>query len=145
MSEETPDKPKIIVDEDWKSQVQAEKDSAKQAPQPDEQGAQHASLPEPSFSQLVTLLATQAAAALGQGAPSDQEEILIDLGIAKHLIDLLEVLEVKTKGNLTPEENDMLGQVLHSLRMLFVAYKQHADKQHADNKSDQGGSSIVTE
>jgi hypothetical protein len=40
--------------------------------------------------------------------------------LAKHYVDLLGMLEEKTKGNLTPEESEMLGDVLHELRMAFV-------------------------
>ena len=141
MSEEKPDKPKIIVDEDWKSQVQAEKETAEQMPPEAGDSAQPGPLPEASFSQLVTLLATQAATALGQGAPPEQEEVVIDLGIAQHLIDLLGMLEEKTKGNLTQEESGLLAQVLHSLRMIYVAYKKHTEQKDAED----GGSSIVTE
>jgi hypothetical protein len=140
MSEETPDKPKIIVDEDWKSQVQAEKETAKHQPQAAGESAQAFPLPEASFTQLVTLLATQAAAALGQGAPPDQEEIVVDLGVAQHMIDLLGMLEEKTKGNLSEQESDMLAQVLHSLRMLYVAYKKHAENQPPEETSP-----IITE
>ena len=77
-------------------------------------------MPEASFSLLVTTLATQVTVALGQMAAPDAEEVSVDLTLAKHLIDTLEVLEQKTKGNLTPEESAMLTNVLHQLRMLYV-------------------------
>ena len=140
MSEEKPDKPKIIVDEDWKSQVQAEKESSKHEPDAEGESAHTIPLPEASFTQLVTLLATQAAAALGQGAPPDQEEIMVDLGVAKHLIDLLGMLEEKTKGNLDQRETEMVAQVLHSLRMLYVTYKKQVEKQPPEETSP-----IITE
>ena len=40
---------------------------------------------------------------------------------AKYTIDLLEMIEEKTKGNLTPEEKRYLDQILYDLRMRFVA------------------------
>ena len=42
------------------------------------------------------------------------------LPLAKQTIDLLELLEGKTKGNLTSEEERVLGQLLANLRMLYV-------------------------
>jgi hypothetical protein len=140
MSEGTPEKPKIIVDEDWKSQVQAEKETAKQQHEQPDSSAQSVPLPEASFGHLVTLLATQASAAMGGGAPPDQEEVVVDLGIAQHMIDLLDVLEQKTKGNLTQDESNLLAQLLHSLRMMYVACKRSVDQQ-----PPAGESPIVTE
>jgi hypothetical protein len=40
--------------------------------------------------------------------------------LARHLIDTLGVLEEKTKGNLTGEESQLLDNILHELRMIFV-------------------------
>ena len=41
--------------------------------------------------------------------------------MAKQTIDILVMLEEKTKGNLSEEESSMLVDVVHQLRMLFVA------------------------
>ena len=124
MTDETPDKPKIIIDEDWKSHAENEKQVAedlRDSKQDDEdKGAQ--APPPASFSVLVTTLATQVMVTLGQfPAPEGNEEIKPEPKIARHLIDTLAVLEEKTKGNLTDEESGMLTQVLHELRMLYVA------------------------
>ena len=43
-----------------------------------------------------------------------------DLMMAKHNIDLLHLLEEKTKGNRTAEEEQLLGHLLFQLRMSFV-------------------------
>ena len=40
--------------------------------------------------------------------------------LAKHLIDTLDMLEEKTNGNLTGDEQQMLTGIMHDLRMLFV-------------------------
>ena len=128
MSDSSPEKPQedidatIHVDEDWKNQVRAEKEAFRQLEADDREGAGGggAQMPEASFSLLVTTLATQATVALGQMAAPDGEEMSVDLTLAKHLIDTLEVLEQKTKGNLTPDESAMLTNVLHQLRMLYV-------------------------
>ncbi len=44
----------------------------------------------------------------------------IDLGLAKQSIDILAMLDDKTKGNLTQEEADLLSHSLYDLRMKFV-------------------------
>ena len=124
MTDETSGKPKIIIDEDWKSQAETEKQVAedlRDSKEDDkETGAQ--APPPASFSVLVTTLATQVMVALGQfPSPEGKEEIKPEPMIARHLIDTLAVLEEKTKGNLTDEESGMLTQVLHELRMLYVA------------------------
>jgi hypothetical protein len=43
-----------------------------------------------------------------------------DIHQARHLIDLLGVLEQKTTGNLTPDEQQLLQQLLYTLRLSFV-------------------------
>jgi hypothetical protein len=69
------------------------------------------------------MLATQAMAALGLLHDPSQGEQPIEPQIAKHFIDLLGMLETKTKGNLSAEETSLLSQTLHELRMLYVARK----------------------
>ncbi len=44
----------------------------------------------------------------------------VDLPNAKYSIDLLGILQEKTKGNLTPEEDEQLAAMLRDLRMEFV-------------------------
>lgn len=87
------------------------------APQPPDKGQDY---PEASFELLITTFSMQAMAAmgiLGERAGGQQPP---DLGMAKHLIDLLGVIEEKTRGNLTSEEAGTLNQMLHQLRILFV-------------------------
>lgn len=137
---DTPDSPKpeseprsrIIVDEDWKSQVEAEREAAAKQPPPSSAhrpAEGELPLPEASFSVLATTLATQAMMALGQGAAPDQPEVTVNLPFAKHCIDTLAVLEEKTKGNLTSEEEQLLAHFLYELRLLFVAVQQHVAQQ----------------
>jgi len=116
-----PKDPKIIVDEDWKEQVEAEKEKLRHGQTADQpQEGPGTELPEASFSMLVTTLATQATMALGQSPVAEGQQPSVDLSLAKHLIDTLAMLEEKTKGNLQPDESGMLNSVLHQLRMLYV-------------------------
>lgn len=110
--------PKIIVDDDWKEQVQKEKEQLEgQADGGDSAAYQ---MPEASFSLLVTTLTTQALSAMGFVPNPVTGKADVNRDLAKHFIDSLAVLEEKTKGNLTDEENGLLNESLHQLRMAFV-------------------------
>ncbi|HSV26614.1 MAG TPA: DUF1844 domain-containing protein [Sedimentisphaerales bacterium] len=109
---------KLIIDEDWKQQAQAEKE--KLETEVEKQQNEQAPLPEGSFISLVSLLITQTYMALGAIRPKDEQEVKPDLEFARYHIDTLADLERKTKGNLTPEEEEMLCGALHSLRMMYV-------------------------
>lgn len=137
MSTGEPQKPKIIIDEDWKTRMQAEREAAtgqaaeEQAPNkppaPNEAAGEtvgeNGQIPEASFSVLATTLATQTLVALGQAPLPGEEKTTVNLPFAKHCIDTLDVLEQKTKGNLTPHETQLLSQFLYQLRMLYVSVK----------------------
>lgn len=66
------------------------------------------------------MLGTQALMYLGQFPDPQTGKAIIALDMAKLHIDLLGVLEEKTKGNLTPEEDRDLKGLLGELRMIFV-------------------------
>ena len=57
---------------------------------------------------------------LGKTAHPESGQVVRDLEAAKLFIDQLEMIEFKTKGNLSPEEAALLKQSLMSLRMAFV-------------------------
>ena len=81
--------------------------------------------PEISFTALVVSLATSAAVHFGDAAdPSSGRHMPPNLDAAGHMLDLLVVLVEKTKGNLTPDEERFLTQVLDELRMRFIEAKQ---------------------
>jgi len=134
MSDEKPEKPKIIVDEDWKSRVQAEREATHkaEAPAPDAPDPTHGQdlpIPEASFSVLVTTLATQALVALGQAPAPDEKEVIVNLPFAKHCVDTLDILAEKTKGHLTPAEDTLQTRFLYELRMLYVAVQNQIAKE----------------
>ena len=128
-----PDEKKIIIDEDWKSQVQAEKEAAakqKPAAAPSEAGAAgqaqppfdmgDVEMPPASLELLLTTLATEALVAMGQVPHPATQQMVVHRNHAKYLIDTIEVLREKTKGNLTPSEQQMIDGLLHQLRMVFI-------------------------
>jgi hypothetical protein len=122
-----PEEKKIIIDEDWKSQVQAEKEEAAKAKsvagattvEPSAEDADP-QMPPASFELLVTTLATETLVALGMVAHPITGKSVPRRNQAQYLIDTLDVLRQKTKGNLTPGEQQMIDSVLHQLRMVFV-------------------------
>jgi hypothetical protein len=71
-----------------------------------------------SFSSLVLSLALGAMQLLGE--PEKPEEKPRDYRQAKPLIDSLEILREKTRGNLTNDESALLDSVLHDLRLRYL-------------------------
>ncbi|GAB4108388.1 MAG: DUF1844 domain-containing protein [Phycisphaeraceae bacterium] len=140
----TDEAPKIIVDDDWKAQAQAEKKKlAEQTRAKTEQktppldaaaaagtsantstsaGAKSSSgqLPPATFESLVSTMTTQALFAMGAIPDPATGQRIAHLDLARHHIDMLGVLEEKTKGNLTKEEEDLLASTLYELRNRYV-------------------------
>ena len=77
-------------------------------------------LPPPSFSLLVATFASQAMVAFGKVPDPIDGKTEIRLELARHAIDMLDILEQKTKGNLTADEAAMLEGILHQLRLEFM-------------------------
>jgi len=72
------------------------------------------------FETLVSYLSTTAMFQLGLIAGPSGEHIPADMPNAKRTVDLLEVLQEKTRGNLTARESRLLEDVLYELRMSFL-------------------------
>ena len=129
MADKDNDEKKIIIDEDWKEQAQKEKeDLVKEAETEkdtkEEQEQVKKQLPAADFSGLVSMLTTQAFFALGLIRTEEDKDQPADLQLAKYNIDMLEVIEQKSKGNLTEDEEKLLSGALHQLRMSFVKISQ---------------------
>jgi hypothetical protein len=80
-------------------------------------------LPPPSLEVIISTFATQAAVALGQVPNPVTNKTEEDLEQAKFAIDLLQVLEEKTKGHREEHEEQLLSDVLYRLRMLYIDKK----------------------
>lgn len=75
----------------------------------------------PDFNFFITTLALQAAISLGEmenPATNKKEE---NLPQAKFIIDTLDMLKQKTKGNLSEKETETLDNILYELRMQYIA------------------------
>ena len=133
------EKPKIVSDNDWKKQAAQEKEKISHKKQPEAEKADAAEagegvkaagpgetaerpIPPANFMTLVNTLMLQSLLYLGKlGDPNSEEgKKMVNPDLAKHHIDLLGMLEEKTKGNLTDEENKALSIALHEVRMLYV-------------------------
>jgi hypothetical protein len=75
-------------------------------------------LPPLDFSMFIVSLRTSAIMHLGEGAQGRRD---LDLTLARQEIDLLGLLEEKTRGNLSGDEERLLSQILFDLRTKFIA------------------------
>ncbi|MEE9311423.1 MAG: DUF1844 domain-containing protein [Planctomycetota bacterium] len=115
----TEDKPKIIVDSDWKEEAQREKeDLAKKAEVKQEQARQP--LPKPEFLTHITSLATQSLIFLGVVANPMTGQAEFDPEQARFIIDSIAMLMEKTKGNLTEQEEQTGNSIVSELKMAWV-------------------------
>lgn len=123
MAEEAP---KIIVDDDWKNQAQAEKAKLEEEVRKEQEEQQARQLPEASFITLVNQIAMQAVMALGGVEDPNTGKRFLDLRLAKFQIDTLVVLQEKAKGNLNDEEKKFLETTVKELQMAFVSMAKQA-------------------
>ena len=154
MPDESAEK-KIIIDEDWKSRVEAEReadqvskataeatgeDTAEGADEKAGTGAElppSGPMPEASFEMLLTTLAAESMVALGQVANPITGEASVNLDQAKYFIDTLQILREKTTGNLTEQEAIALQMLLGQLQMAFVSVKNQGSATSAATPDSQ--------
>ena len=129
------------VDESWKEQAEREKHTpagggagpvsagagaptspTPAAPSRPAAGAREPEgLPEARFDLFVSGLAMEALIALGDMPHPATRKQAVNVPQAKYLIDLLGILEEKTRGNLIVEERQLLDDTLYQLRMRYLA------------------------
>lgn len=107
------------VDESWKSQINKEKKEAE-----DKNETYH----EPTFTVFLSSLGMQAMIAMGRLENPLSGKTEMNLEHARFLIDTLEILKEKTKGNLTSQEETLLEESLFNLRMMYVEVKEKGSK-----------------
>ena len=130
------------VDESWKEQAEQEKHTVEasksttapsaaavgskvapaapqEASQPRERDAEEA--PQARFDLFLSGLAMEALIALGEVPHPVTRKQSANLPHAKYLIDVLGILDEKTKGNVTVEEGQLLKDALYQLRMRYLA------------------------
>lgn len=155
------DEPKLIIDTDWKAQAQAEKEKLAQTVKPTAKptpgspgtnptqagagspgaGAQAGAMPGPpgadepaNLDELVRMLAMQALTFLGEIPDPQSGQRMFAPEYARRFIDMIGVIEEKTKGNLTKEEDEGLKGVAADLRMAYVEISKAVAKAVAEGK-----------
>ena len=101
------------------------------APQPPEDAPKRLA----AFENLVRMLGSNAAMVLGAYADPRTGQPMIDPDAARELIDMLDALREKTKGNLAPEEDGMLLDLLGKLKMTYLEINQAVAAQATQAKA----------
>jgi len=115
--------PKIHIDSDWKAQARAEKERLVEKGKTEAGPAGAAGrggLPPATFETLVSTTATQALFALGAIPDPRTGQRMLSLELARHHIDMLSVIEQKSKGNLSTDESNLLVTTLYELRQRYI-------------------------
>ncbi|MDH3687128.1 MAG: DUF1844 domain-containing protein [Myxococcales bacterium] len=122
MSEERSERGFVVIDKRGNGGEKAAADEEPKAPAaPEEASDAPRAYPKPDFAALVVSLGSSALFHLGLVPdPATGETGAPDLPLARQTIDLVEILQEKTHGNLTPEEDQLLQSLLTDLRMRYV-------------------------
>ncbi len=127
MSEEIP-RPEKKVDEEWLKRVEEEKgspgESRRNRRSATESQAKAVPPKEVNFSLFLSTLALQAYVALGELEEPESRTQKVNLDQARYMIDILGLIQNKTKGNLSPEEERMLSHLIYELRMKYIEKSQ---------------------
>jgi hypothetical protein len=114
-------------------------DSTQQAEPDDEEMTEEemAAAQDPaSFLNFLMSIASNAASSLGMMEHPVTHQREVDLELGKHWIDVLGMLEAKTRGNLTPQEKKMLEGLLADLRMQYVSLSNAPQKAKSYSSRD---------
>ena len=111
--------PKIHIDSDWKAEARAEKQRLAEKAK-DAGPSARGQIPPASFEALVSTMANPALLFMGL-IPTQDGRRVQQLDLARHHIDMLGVLEDKTKGNLSDDEQKLLSATLYELRNHYIS------------------------
>jgi hypothetical protein len=122
-------RPDVVAEQEKESRREEVKEVAKAKTNAD--AAEKAAAPaaetpkkSPAFENLVRMIGSNAAMVLGAYADPRTGQPVIDPEAARELIDMLDALHEKTKGNLAPEEDSMLLDLLGKLKMTYLEINQ---------------------
>ncbi len=118
----------VIRDKRGRSSASEESPTSKAQPSSEAAAADvppssEAAAPSPplTFSSFVFSLGTSALMLMGESLDPQQPTPPVNLPQAKEIVDILSMLEEKTKGNLTSEEGSVIKDMLYTLRMKYVS------------------------
>jgi len=102
----------------------------------EEQKNESPEFPPLDFETLITEYSTTAMAYLGGMPDPETQEPIFNLPLAKRMIDTIDLLKEKTKGNLSTPENNFLENTLYSLKMAYVRAVQNSAGTGSGEESD---------
>ena len=114
LGEEQPAKPAAGAEAESKDAGQAKQPAPETPPR------------SPAFEMVIDLIARNAVAMLGGMADPRTGQPMFDLEGAREVIDMLDALREKTRGNLAPEEERLLLEVIGSLKMTYLEMSKAA-------------------
>ena len=122
---------------------EAKREAAKPKPEPvPEPAAAKPTVDAPkkslAFENLIRMIGSNAAMVLGAYADPRTGQPVIDPEAARELIDMLDALHEKTKGNLAPDEDSLLLDLLGKLKMTYLEINQAVAAQAAAQAQGQG-------
>ncbi len=109
--------PEKTVDKEWKKTVQEEKETVGEE-KPEQKTKQR--IPEASFNLFISSLVTQILINLGEVENPFNKKKEQNLDQAKFIIDTLQIIRDKTRGNLSDDEEKYLDTMLYDLRMRYI-------------------------
>ena len=130
-------RPDVVQEQEREAKVEAAKEKPASPPPADSPAAPAKETPKknPAFENLVRMIGSNAAMVLGAYADPRTGEPVIDPEAAHELIDMLDALREKTTGNLAPEEDAMLLDLLGKLKMTYLEINQALAAQMAQAQS----------
>lgn len=133
------DPPKLIVDDDWKSEAKREKEQIAAKAAESQQKKDEAKNRPIEFADVVRMFASQAALYLGLIPDPQTKQAMLAPDMAAINIDMLAILEEKTRGNLDEKEAEELSQTVKELRAVFVETTKALQQAIAEGKINPDG------
>jgi len=125
----------VVAEQEREAQREAKKEAtAPQAQAPVSEAKTPPADPpkrSPAFENLIRMIGSNGAMVLGAYTDPRTGQPVIDPDAARELIDMLDALHEKTKGNLAPEEESLLLDLLGKLKMTYLEVNQALTAQAA--------------
>jgi hypothetical protein len=135
-------RPDVVAEQEREAKIEQAKEAAKPAATKQTDGDKSALTPpadtpkkNPAFENLIRMIGSNAAMVLGAYADPRTGQPVIDPEAARELIDMLDALHEKTRGNLAPEEDALLLDLAGKLKMTYLEINQAMAAQMAQAQS----------
>ena len=110
------------TEEETQESKQEETQKSEQQEPEETQERERIELPPVNFTNFINSLASTAFMYMGGLMDPETKKPVIELNMAKHQIDTIEMLQQKTRGNVTAPESNFLENTLYNLRMSYVRF-----------------------